>query len=128
MLLAAYTPPAAGHADTAAAVAAAAMPQDGVFAVMTKLGRSAPRIFALRARDTLLTQLQQVARSKLAINVISRCPTSALPSNVAIHQLWSGNSCLGSTVILGLSAAAHSLHSRSCGTKEISSYRAHEHC
>lgn len=69
MLLAAYTSPTAGHADTAAT---AATPQDGVFAVMSKLGRSAPRIFALRTRDTLLAQLQQIAGSKLAINIMGR--------------------------------------------------------
>lgn len=73
MLLAPYTPPASGHADTAAAAAAAAMPQDGVFAVMTKLGRSAPRIFAVRGRDTFLKHMQQEARKKLAMSIIGRC-------------------------------------------------------
>eukprot|EP00878_Enallax_costatus_P017100 GHUV01017955.1.p1 GENE.GHUV01017955.1~~GHUV01017955.1.p1 ORF type:complete len:255 (+),score=79.87 GHUV01017955.1:378-1142(+) len=71
MLLAPYVPPPAGHADTASAVAAAATPQDGVFAVVTKLGRSAPRVFATRSRDTLVAQVQQVARKRLAINIMS---------------------------------------------------------
>lgn len=72
MLLAPYVPPPAGHADTATAVAAAATPQEGVFAVMTKLGRSTPRVFAARARDTLVGQVQQVARKKLAINIMGK--------------------------------------------------------
>ncbi|KAF8069423.1 GRV2 [Scenedesmus sp. PABB004] len=77
MLLAPYAPPpappgggGAGGADAAAAAtAAAAAAQGGVFAVMTRLGRSTPRVFALRGRDALLSQLQAAARSKLATHI-----------------------------------------------------------
>lgn len=61
MALAAFVPPAGSQA---------AGPQDGVFAVMLRDGRSNPRIFALRGRETLVGQMQQAARKKLAVSVI----------------------------------------------------------
>lgn len=48
MTLAAFVPPAGSTAS----------PQDGVFAVMLRDGRSNPRIFAVRGRESLLGQMQ----------------------------------------------------------------------
>jgi hypothetical protein len=82
MLLSAYQPAAAaagavqtgsGAAAAAAAKPAVVAPQDGVFAVMARTGRSSPRVFALRNRDTMLGQLQQAARQKLAMSITSEC-------------------------------------------------------
>jgi len=67
MTLAAFVPPAGSQAS----------PQDGVFAVMLRDGRSSPRIFALRGRETLLGQMQQAARKKLAVSIIGACSSSA---------------------------------------------------
>jgi hypothetical protein len=55
-----------------------AAPQDGVFAVMLRDGRSNPRVFALRGRDTLLGQMQQVARKKLSVSIIGEQRTAGL--------------------------------------------------
>lgn len=60
MVLAAFVPPAGSQAAA----------QDGVFAVMLRDGRSNPRIFALRGRESLMGQMQQAARKKLAITII----------------------------------------------------------
>ncbi|WIA10346.1 hypothetical protein OEZ85_010538 [Tetradesmus obliquus] len=76
MLLSPYQPAAGAAAPTVAATAAAAAakpavvaPQDGVFAVMARTGRSSPRVFALRNRDAMLGQLQQAARQKMAMSI-----------------------------------------------------------
>lgn len=83
LLLAPYSPPPppAGTGATAAAGAVVGGAGggstvggepgvvDGLFAVMTRTGRSAPRIFALRSRDALLSAMQQAARKKLACHV-----------------------------------------------------------
>jgi hypothetical protein len=53
-----------------------APPQSGLFAVMTRTGRSAPRVFALHNRDVLLGHMQQAARKRLAINITSKSTTS----------------------------------------------------
>jgi hypothetical protein len=60
MTLAAFVPPAGNTAT----------PQDGVFAVMLRDGRSNPRIFAVRGRESVLGQMQQAARKKLAVSII----------------------------------------------------------
>jgi hypothetical protein len=62
-----------GAAAPAAAKAAVVAPQDGVFAVMARTGRSSPRVFAIRNRDAMLGQLQQAARQKLAMSINSEC-------------------------------------------------------
>ena len=62
MTLAAFVPPAGSTAS----------PQDGVFAVMLRDGRSNPRIFAVRGRESLLGQMQQAARKKLAVSIIGK--------------------------------------------------------
>jgi hypothetical protein len=62
MTLAAFVPQAGSTAS----------PQDGVFAVMLRDGRSNPRIFAVRGRESLLGQMQQAARKKLAVSIIGK--------------------------------------------------------
>jgi hypothetical protein len=85
MTLAPYQPDAAtAAAGTAAGTAAGAgaqhpnstsssstnTPQEGVFAVMVREGRASPRVFALRARESLLAAVAAAARHKLGVSVI----------------------------------------------------------
>lgn len=80
MSLAAFVPPAGSQAT----------PQDGVFAVMLRDGRSSPRIFALRGRETLLGQMQQAARKKLAVSIIGELSCLAAPLKCPV---WADSSC-----------------------------------
>lgn len=70
MLLAPYVPTPDSSSSSSSS---AATPQDGVFAVMVREGRSSPRVFAVRGRETMIGHMQQVARKKLGVNIIGEC-------------------------------------------------------